>query len=252
MGTNLLSANAASFDTDASAWEELYGSIGFSPTCLIDVVSSPSQGGTKSLRVTKQAFADSAGNQCVVVLLPFTIDLGTGKETGGLAVTPGETYTALASIYGEGDVFVDFTLSMSWRNSTNDALGDDGTIGGSVSSTVVGPGGTNGAWAQSVQTKVAPVGAAAAFITLNVSMASSGSAAPVGAVAYVSKVSLAVGSDTIWTPGSGGGGPTPDPTSAADNPPIGAALNDLFTSGILEKAWVLYKRSSGILVPLVD
>jgi hypothetical protein len=191
-GPNLLTPSQA----NGSGWADLFALLGVGATATLTSVSTPSLNGISSLQITKTSLAaDSFNGASSLIMLPFT--LVAGLETGGTPITAGKTYTALASYYGQG-LPVDVMFTLGWIDSDGHPLADDGSLG-SASPTSVGPAGSEDGWIQSVQTKVAPVGAVSATLLVQIHEGNGlGADADVGSVSYMSSVSLAEGTSTVW------------------------------------------------------
>lgn len=164
---NLLTANQASAETDASGWTNLGNTT-------IGSSSAQAASGSKSVSLTAIAGADMAIGSPVAA-----------SGAGAIAVLPGEVVTGLASIRANTTVrscraqLNWYTSAGAFISATNGTAAND----------------SNSAWTAYSVTGTAP--ATAAFVRVIVYVI----AAAIGEVHYADKMSLRKGSTTDWVAG---------------------------------------------------
>lgn len=162
---NLLTANEASAETDATGW-------GVTANATLASTAAQAADGVKSVSLTAIAGSDMGA------ATPSTA--ATGK-----LVSPGETVTGVVSVRANTTVRSCFAI-LQWIDAANAVLSQ--TIG-------VAANDSNTVWTPYTVTGVAPVGAVRVRVAVQVT-------APVAAeVHYVDKASIRRGSGTDWVPG---------------------------------------------------
>jgi len=165
---NLLTKNQASLETNTTGWAAL-------TNCAIAQTAAQALDGTKSLSLTA-----SAGG---------TMDATTSTGTSGIAVTPGQIYSALA--YFRTAVTARACLvAIAWYTAAGTFISE--SAGATANDTSAG-------WTQANVSAAAPATAAFAAVRVRVN------AAAAAEVHYVDEIGLfPAPSITVWDRGSGG------------------------------------------------
>lgn len=165
---NMLTANQANIETDASGWvTRVNSSIGQDATQFLD--------GTKSLSITSLAAGDMSAETLI--------------GTSGIPVIAGKTYTAVINTKA-ATVIRQFSTLIQWFNAAGASI--------STSFSIVPINNSTSVWTSNFISIVAPAGAV--FAAAGAFILATGAAAEVH---YVDRISL-VESSEIWTIGGTG------------------------------------------------
>lgn len=166
-GTNLLTPNQSSFETDTSGW----GIFGTS---------------TSLARSTSHASDGSASLACTATAATTTIHPRTQTGTGGRPVRPNTVYTAVADVRHTGTARAT-SLWIRWYNAS----------GSEISSHQGATSNDTGSYVQRTLSLTSPATAAYAAIAVTFE------GALLNETHHIDRAGLIVGSSTTWVLGSG-------------------------------------------------